>query len=137
MPNRRGYPALLIILAAAGALASCAGGAQGAMIGPQEAFELVQRGDALLVDVRNEASYYEAHLAGAVLVPLAEVASRAQWLESQNRTIIFYCSCPAEETSTAAAATLISLGGADVRVLKGGIRDWSVAGLPLKSGARP
>ncbi|MFW6313602.1 MAG: rhodanese-like domain-containing protein [Spirochaetota bacterium] len=109
----------------------------GALIGPEEAFRMVERGEAILVDVRDEGSYLDAHLAGAMLVPLPGIGESASRLASQGRTIITYCSCPAEETSSAAAAELIARGMDDVRVLRGGIRGWAVAGLPLKSGARP
>lgn len=109
----------------------------GALIGPQEAFEMVQAGEGVLVDVRSEGAYVEAHLQSALSVPLQTVGQRAEWLDARGRTIILYCSCPAEETSLAAAAELIDRDVTDVLVLKGGIREWAIAGLPLRSGARP
>ena len=119
-------------------LALAGGGKEaGALIGPEDAFTMVERGEAILVDVRDEGSYLDAHLAGAILVPLPEVGESASRLAAQDRTIILYCSCPAEETSSAAASELIARGVDDVLVLRGGIRGWAVAGLPLKSGSRP
>ena len=109
----------------------------GSLIEPNEAFEMVGNGEAVLVDVRDERSYLEAHLAGAIHVPLMEVGSSAERLQAQGKTIITYCSCPAEETSNAAAAELIARGVNDVLVLEGGIRAWANAGLPLRSGGRP
>lgn len=132
--------ALLVaaLLFAVSSLAFAGGGKEaGALIGPEDAFRMVERGEAILVDVRDEGSYLDAHLAGAILVPLAEVGQSAPQLASQGRTIITYCSCPAEETSVAAASQLIAQGVDDVLVLRGGIRGWAGAGLPLKSGARP
>lgn len=127
-----------IVIAAALILASCAGSPEpGALIGPEEAFEMVRKGEAILVDVRDEASYIEAHLAGAILVPVLQVASQAEQLGARERTLITYCSCPNEETSIAAANELISRGVTDVLVLEGGMREWALAGLPFRSGARP
>lgn len=135
----RRRPALIVILALiVPVLASCSGGREpGSLIEPEEAFEMVQSGEAVLVDVRDEASYMEAHLAGALLVPIMQVAGSADRLAAQERTLITYCSCPSEETSAAAAGELIARGVDDVLVLKGGVRAWALAGLPLRSGARP
>jgi len=129
---------LSALVLAVSQLAFAGGGREaGALIGPEDAFRMVERGEALLVDVRDESAYVDAHLSGATLVPLAEVGASASRLASDGRTIITYCSCPAEETSVAAASELIARGVDDVLVLRGGIRGWAAASLPLKSGARP
>jgi len=130
---------LTIVLSLLLAGAAAAGGSReaGDLIGPEEAFEMVQAGEAILVDVRDQASYEEVHIAGAILVPYGTVAAAADDLASRGRTVITYCACPAEESSAAAAAELISRGFQDVLVLKGGIREWALAGYPLKSGPRP
>ncbi len=134
----RHAPLILALVLAVSTLAYAGGGKEaGALIGPEGAFTMVERGEAILVDVRDEGSYLDAHLAGAILVPLPEVGESASRLAAQDRTIILYCSCPAEETSSAAASELIARGVDNVLVLRGGIRGWAVAGLPLKSGARP
>lgn len=120
------------------ALAACSSAREpGALIDPSEAFEMVQSGEATLVDVRSEDAYAQAHLAGAMLVPLTQVAANADELAAQDRTIITYCSCPNEETSLAAADQLIAGGFDDVLVLRGGIRGWAADGLPMRSGMRP
>jgi len=136
LTNRTVLTVVLVFLLAGTA---AAGGSReaGDLIGPEEAFEMVQAGEAILVDVRDEASYAEVHIAGAILVPYGTVAAAADDLASRGRTIITYCACPAEESSAAAAAELITRGMDDVLVLKGGIREWAVAGYPLKSGSRP
>lgn len=116
-----------------------AGGGQepGALIGPEEAFEMVQAGEAVLLDIRSEQAYIEGHLAGAISVPLQQVAANADQIAGLGQTVITYCSCPAEETSLAAASELIRTGFTDVLVLDGGIRSWALLGLPLRSGPRP
>lgn len=98
---------------------------------------MVAAGEAILVDVRSEESYLEAHLAGAINLPVQQVAGQANELASRGLTVITYCSCPAEETSSLAASELIAAGFRDVVVLRGGIQGWGAAGLPLRSGARP
>ena len=135
---RRSIVIVTAILSLAAGLAFAGGGQEpGALIGPEEAFEMVQAGDAVLVDVRSEVAYLEAHLAGAISVPLQTVRSAADQLASRGQTAITYCSCPAEETSLAAASELIGAGFSDVLVLDGGVRSWALLGLPLRAGARP
>ncbi|MFW5683354.1 MAG: rhodanese-like domain-containing protein [Spirochaetota bacterium] len=135
MRNALVITVLLSIVATAG---FARGGKEaGDLIGPQEAWEMVQAGDAVMIDVRDEASYVEAHIAGALLVPLGQVGAFAEPLAARGRTLITYCSCPAEETSIAAASELIARGVDDVLVLRGGIRGWALENLPLRSGSRP
>ena len=129
---------VLVPIVALAVLAGCSGTRRpGALIDPQDAFDMVQSGDAVLVDVRTEDAYAQAHLAGAMLVPLNQVAASADRLAATDRTIITYCSCPNEETSLAAADELIAGGFEDVLVLRGGIRGWAAEGLPMRSGSRP
>jgi len=133
----------VVLLSAALVLAvsatTFAGGGKeaGQRVSPEEAYRMMQDGTVLMIDVRDEASYVTGHIATAVHVPLSEVASRADELSAGGRTIIAYCSCPAEESSLAAAADLVAAGATDVYVLDGGIAAWANAGLPLKRGPRP
>jgi len=109
----------------------------GEKITPAEAFEAVDSGSAILVDVRDDFSYTQAHIAGAIHVPLSEVSARANELGRIGKTIITYCSCPAEQSSLAAAVDLATAGVTDVKVLLGGIGAWYEAGYPLTEGPRP
>lgn len=108
----------------------------GDLIAPRDAYDMIIDGTAVLVDVRDRSSYEELHLAGAILVPLNRVGSEAARLAELERTLIMYCSCPAEETSSAAAIELISRGVDDVLVLSGGVRGWIGADLPVRVGSR-
>jgi hydroxyacylglutathione hydrolase len=109
----------------------------GDLVTPRQAEKLVSSGEAVLVDVRDEASYVSGHVAGALHVPLPDVAAQASAFARDGRTVITYCSCPAEETSLAAAGRLIAEGFTDVLVLRGGIAAWAEAGLPINRGPRP
>ena len=133
----QGAFALMFFVAAAYSAFAGGGREAGEMITPEDAYKMANAGEAILVDVRDEASYVEAHIAGAVSVPLGQVAGRSGEFAQAGRTVITYCSCPAEETSIAAAGNLIAAGYSDVLVLKGGIQAWSAAGLPLRRGPRP
>lgn len=138
--NKPGISCLLTgILLTVLVLPVFAGGGReaGERISLDDAREMVAAGDAFFVDVRDQASYLNQHISGAIFVPFGDVARRAEELSADGRSIITYCACPAEETSRAAAADLIAAGVTDVYVLEGGIAGWAQAGLPLKSGSSP
>jgi len=59
-------------------------------IGVVEAKALAEAGDAILVDVRTRAAYEQEHIAGALSVPLDEVAERLAELDDEV-LLIFYC----------------------------------------------
>jgi hypothetical protein len=53
--------------------------------------ELLNRGEAFVVDVRNQASYDLGHVRGAKLIPNTEVGLRSNELP-RDKTIVTYCS---------------------------------------------
>lgn len=55
-----------------------------------EALPLVEKGEAVFVDVRGAAEYQQSHIRGAINVPLFEVAERVSRLP-KNKLIITYC----------------------------------------------
>ncbi|MGB9180540.1 MAG: rhodanese-like domain-containing protein [Pyrinomonadaceae bacterium] len=60
-------------------------------ITPVEAKEALDKGEAIVVDVRSEASYEAAHVKGAILIPTTEILSHLDKLP-RDKTIITYCS---------------------------------------------
>jgi hypothetical protein len=57
---------------------------------PQEAQQRLEKGQAVLVDVRDKALYDAAHAAGAISIPEAEMAARLNELP-RDQEIILYC----------------------------------------------
>ena len=53
--------------------------------------DLLAKGQAVVVDVRNEASYKAGHIPGAKLIPTNEFLNRLDELP-RDRTIVTYCS---------------------------------------------
>jgi phage shock protein E len=68
---------------------------------------LVSQG-ARLVDVRAPDFYARGHIAGAINVPVAQIADRAAELGPPGTPVVLYCRTGAG--STAAAQTLVRLG---------------------------
>ncbi len=98
------------------------------------------RGDAVLIDVREPAEFQTGHISDAINIPrgvlefqvdahpaVANVSDPA--LSSKACPIVLYC-----RTGGRAALSTLSLqqmGFTNVRSISGGITDWTDAGLPV------
>ena len=60
-------------------------------ITPQEARELIEKGKAIIVDVRGEDSYKAGHVKGARWIQLNDIEARVKDLPG-DKIIITYCS---------------------------------------------
>lgn len=91
---------------------------------------------ALLLDVREPDEYCGdlGHVAGSVLVPLEDLAQRAQAFEGWKRKVVITI-CRAGVRSTTAAAILTSLGFEQVSNMKGGMLAWNDAQMPTSRTA--
>ncbi|MCL2616854.1 MAG: rhodanese-like domain-containing protein [Defluviitaleaceae bacterium] len=80
----------------------------------EEAMTLMRRG-ALLIDVRTRDEFEEAHIPGALNLPLYEMLDGVQTAATKpDQTIIIYCETGRRSRSAAQALTYI--GYTDVRV---------------------
>jgi rhodanese-related sulfurtransferase len=94
--------------------------------------DILERGEAVLVDVRTEEQYREGHIKGAVSLPKDQLSTRVRELP-EGRLLVSYCACPAEHLSIAAALEMRQLGRQNVAVLAGGLRAWLREKLPSES----
>jgi molybdopterin/thiamine biosynthesis adenylyltransferase/rhodanese-related sulfurtransferase len=93
--------------------------------------ELVEAGEPLVVDVREQDEWDEGHIPGAVHIPRGHLESRIERAAPDaTRPIIVYCS--AGNRSAFAAKTLGELGYQDVVSLSGGFTDWKRNGFPME-----
>ncbi|MEW5862807.1 MAG: rhodanese-like domain-containing protein [Pseudomonadota bacterium] len=105
--------------------------AGGASIGTLEATQLINREDAVVLDVRDPDEFARGHILGARNVPLAELDRRAGDLAKlKARPVIV--ACASGNRSLGAAATLRKLGFERVYNLAGGFAAWQQAGLPVE-----
>ena len=103
-------------------------------IGAMEATRLINRRNALMLDVREPKEYEGGRVPNAMHLPGSQLASRGQELRKlTGRPVIAYCD--RGQRSRAAAAALAKLGFTEVYTLRGGLRAWSDAGLPVDKGA--
>ena len=57
----------------------------------QEAQEMLGKGTAVIIDVRNEAAYAQGHVKGAKLIPFTEIQNHLSELP-KDKMIVTYCS---------------------------------------------
>jgi rhodanese-related sulfurtransferase len=105
--------------------------AGGPWVNTTRAIELINREDALLLDVRDAGEYGAGHLLGAKHLPLARIDEGAGELaKKKERPLIVYCD--GGERSGKAAAALKRQGFTRVAALTGGLDAWRQAGLPVE-----
>jgi rhodanese-related sulfurtransferase len=106
-------------------------GAGGPSVNTLEATQLINRQDALVVDVREQAEYAQSHILNARLLPLSQLEARLADIEKfKEKPVIVYCATG--NRSSAAAATLRKSGFSNVSNLSGGFAAWRQAGLPVQ-----
>ena len=103
----------------------------GQEVGPAEAVQLINRRDAVVLDVRNVAEYKSGHITNARHVPEAELESRAKELEKMKSKPIIV-SCARGNRSAGVAGRLRKLGFNEVFSLRGGLTAWEQAHMPLE-----
>jgi rhodanese-related sulfurtransferase len=104
----------------------------GPWVTPAQATHLINREDALVVDVRDAGEYGAGHVLGAKNVPLARIEDGANDLaKRKDKPLIVYCDTGTNRAAKALAA-LKKQGFAHVVNLNGGIGAWQQAGLPVE-----
>ncbi|HEX9431499.1 MAG TPA: rhodanese-like domain-containing protein [Burkholderiales bacterium] len=103
----------------------------GPWVNTTQATQLINRDDALVIDVREPGEYATGHVLGAKNLPLARLAAPAGELaKRKDRPVIVYCD--GGERSAKAMAALKKQGYTRVANLSGGIGAWQQAGLPVE-----
>ena len=103
----------------------------GQEIGPIEAVQLINRRDAVVLDVRDAQEFKSGHIGSARHIPEKEIDSRMKELDKvKARPIIV--SCARGNLSLGVDAKLRKLGYAEVFSLRGGIAAWQQAHMPLE-----
>jgi rhodanese-related sulfurtransferase len=92
-----------------------------------------QAGGAQVVDVREPDEYVTGHVAGAVLIPMAQVVARSGELARDGPV---YIVCATGQRSGKAAQWYRSQG-VDARNVAGGMKAWIAQGRPVVEGLDP
>jgi rhodanese-related sulfurtransferase len=106
-------------------------GAGGPWVNTLEATQLMNREDAVVIDVRAAEEFAKGHVLGARNIPIKDLERRASELDKHKaKPVIVYCGTG---NSAGGGVALLRKGGfANVVNLTGGYAAWQQAGLPVE-----
>ena len=87
----------------------------------QKVRQILEKGQATIVDVRDAAAYQQAHIENAVLVNEENINS---FLEQVDKNKPLICYCYHGFSSQSAAGFFKSKGFSDVYSMRGGFEEW-------------
>jgi rhodanese-related sulfurtransferase len=97
-------------------------------VAPERVKELLDAGEATLVDVREDTEWEAGRAPGAVHIELNELTSRAEEVPKE-RTAVFYCRTG---NRSAMAAEAFAQAGWDAHNMAGGLVAWVERGLEIE-----
>lgn len=96
-----------------------------------ETTQLINRRNAVLLDVREPKEFVGGRLPNAIHIPLSELAARVSELgKFVARPVVAYCDTG--RRSRAAASALEKAGFKEIYTLQGGFAAWKKDGLPVE-----
>ena len=95
-----------------------------------EATQLINREDAVVLDLRESKDYKAGHIAGALNIPQSNLDSRMNELEKHKGKPVIVV-CKHGQSSGAVQAKLAKAGFERAVKLKGGMTQWQSDGLPM------
>ena len=106
-------------------------GTGGPWVNTLAATQMINRSDAIVVDLRSAEDYAKGHILGAKSIPLADLERRAGELDKHKaKPVILHCADG--NRAGGAVAALRKKGFDNVHNLTGGFTAWQQAGLPVE-----
>jgi rhodanese-related sulfurtransferase len=104
---------------------------RGREVGVVEAVQLINRKDAVIVDVRAPNEFKSGHIPHARNLPVDQIKDRMKELEKlKNKPLLLVCQSGG--SSAQACGGLLRDGFAQVVALSGGMAAWQQAGMPVE-----
>ncbi|HSI23177.1 MAG TPA: rhodanese-like domain-containing protein [Methylophilaceae bacterium] len=102
-------------------------------VSPAEAVLLINRENAIVLDVREEGEFAAGHIPDAKNIPLSKLAERANELRKfQQKPVVV--NCQGGVRSANACGQLKKAGFTTLYNLRGGLGAWNEAKLPVAKG---
>jgi rhodanese-related sulfurtransferase len=102
------------------------------VVTPHEATELINRKDAVVVDIRPMADFSGAHIINSINIPATSLKNQLNQLDKyKEKGVPVIMTCRSGAQSSATCKTLTKSGFEEVYNLKGGILAWQSANLPV------
>jgi len=104
-------------------------------INPSELTLLINREDALVVDISSYADFEKGHIPGARHVAMSQFDPENKDL-AKARDLPIVVVCKSGQTAKGAAQRLVKAGFTRVHLLHGGMYSWKQANMPTTTGKR-
>ena len=102
-------------------------------VAPQEAVMLINRKNAVVVDVRDRKEFDSGHIVDSLNIPLSKLKQRLnELIKHKQKPLIVVCKIG--QHSGEAAKVLQDAGYDQVVRLSGGLSEWKAQSLPLVQG---
>lgn len=102
----------------------------GQKLSPQQVVSLLNRDEAIVLDIRERKEFAEGHITGSIHIPLAQIKDKLNTLKKhESKTIVV--ADKMGQHSALAVKQLTAEGLATVVRLNGGIAEWRASNLPL------
>lgn len=95
-----------------------------------DATQLINRRNAVVLDLRTTDEFGKGHLPQARSIPFEELSSKAAQI-SKNKSAPVLLVCQTGQRARKAEQVLTDAGYAEVYTLQGGIEAWQTAGMPV------
>jgi len=97
-----------------------------------EAKEKLEKGEAVMIDVREPDEYVEVHATGVRLIPVNTVMGEVNQIKdfAGDKEVLFICKSGARSALAAEFAVAAGLEGTALSNVEGGTQAWVAAGYP-------
>lgn len=101
-----------------------------------QAFELYETGDALMIDARDNWDYSDGHIENAINIPEFSFNPQDEKVSSldKEKTYIIYCGSDDCDISKRLADQLYKLGFSSILFFEEGYEGWMNSGYPVSNG---
>jgi len=96
---------------------------------PEQAYDLISQQQVTVLDVRTQEEYDSGRIPDALLIPVSELESRLDELNSSDYILAY---CRSGYRSEEAASILVDNNFIHVYNLEGGILQWQAQGFPVE-----
>lgn len=101
----------------------------GASVSPAQAIQMINKEDALVVDIRDKKDFSAGHLSNAKNIPFASLAGRMGELEPhKSHPLILVCKTG---TTVSVASKMLKEKGFNAIRMSGGMMEWEAQKLPV------
>lgn len=102
----------------------------GKAVTPQQLSDMVNREDALVLDIRDSGEFRQGHIVNSLNIPLKDIDNRISELGTHKEKPVIVV-CKIGQSATGITKQLKTNGFTSVYKLGGGLSEWTASNLPL------